>query len=91
MLGNVVGNGRVHRRIDRGTGVDGAGDVELDHLLPQRIPPFIAQRGREGLTPSGQIRVDIAGDKSLLFDTAFQFFHPALRADPRRLGKLTHR
>src|SRR5215510_439466 len=90
MLGNVVGNGRMHCRVDGRTGVDGAGDIELDHLLPQRIPPFIAQRGCEGLAASGLVWIDITGDKPLLFDTALQFFHPALGADVRRLGELAH-
>ena len=76
----------MHRRVDGRTGVDGAGDVELDHLLPQRIPPFIAQRWCEGLAASGLIGVDIAGDKSLLFDTALQFFRPALGLTPGDWG-----
>jgi hypothetical protein len=91
ILADVVGAGRMHGRVAGCAGVDGAGDAELHHFLPQRIPPFITERGREGLTASSYIRVDIAGHKPLLCDTALQLFYPGLGADARRLRQLTDR
>src|SRR5262249_28606956 len=91
VLGNVVRNGRVHRRVNGRAGVDGAGDVEFYHLLPQRIPPFIAQRGREGLAAAGLNWGNIAGQNPLFFEVPFQFLTPGLGAHSWRLGQLTHR
>ena len=81
----------MHGRVERSARVYRPGNVQLRHLLPQGIPPFIGQRWGERLPPAGQVRIDVAGNESLLFDAALKLFDPRLRADPRRLRQLAYR
>src|SRR3990172_13037052 len=88
MVRDVIGVGEVHRRIERGAGVDRAWDVEIDHLFPERIPPFAADRRRERLLAAGDVGIDVATDKAQVVNAALKLIYPFLWPNARGLRQL---
>src|SRR6185437_5117520 len=66
-------------------------NVERDHLLPERIPPLVAERGGQRVDAARHVRVDVAADEAELVDAALELLGAVARADPGRLRQLADR
>ena len=64
--------------------VDHRGDVELDHLLVDRIPVPVGQR-RRGPVPARRVGVQVDADEAVLLDAFLQLGNAGLGIDARRL------
>ena len=83
----IIRAGGVHGRIAAARYVDHRRHVELDHLLVERIPPFVGQRRRIEVA-AGRIGIEIAADEAQLLDAALEFADRVLRRHARRLRQL---
>ena len=62
-------------------------DVELDHLLVDRIPEAVGER-RVGPEAAGRVRVEVAADEAELVHAALELVAAVRRRDARRLRQL---
>jgi hypothetical protein len=79
-----VGAGEVEVGVARLTDVHHRGNIELDHLLVDRVPPAIGER-RVGPHASRRVRVEVDADEAELVDAALQLGNAGLR---RHAGEL---
>src|SRR5215475_8399461 len=63
--------------------------VELDHLLVERIPPFVGERRRVEIAARG-IRIEIAPDEAEFLDAALELLDRRRRRLALRLWQLAH-
>ena len=69
-----------------GGDVDHRGDVVFDHLFVDRVPGFVAQRGR-GPVATTRVWVQVDTDVAVFFDTLFQLGDAGRGVDARGLGQ----
>src|SRR5688572_32546686 len=61
-----------------------ARDIELDHLLVERIPEAIAERRRLDAAALTRIRIEQTSDEALLLHALLEIGNNRFRADARR-------
>ena len=69
--------------------MDHRGNVELHHLLVERIPPAVGERRLLPIAPR-RVRIEIAADKAELLHAALELRDAVRRRHARALRKLAH-
>ena len=85
----IVRAGGVLRRIAAAGDVDHRRHVELDHLLVERIPPFVGERRRVEIA-ARRIGIEIAADDAELLHAALELLDRRGRRLALRLRQLAH-
>ncbi|CCD95517.1 hypothetical protein BRAO375_4360016 [Bradyrhizobium sp. ORS 375] len=80
----IMRAGGVEAGVAAGRDVDHRGDVELDHLLIDRIPVPVRQR-RRGPVAARRVRVQVDADEAVLLDALLELGNARFRVDARRL------
>src|ERR1035437_7937752 len=80
----VMRAGGVKAGVAAGGNVDHGGDVELHHLLVDRVPLSVRQR-RRGPVPARRVRIEVDADATILLDAFLQLRNAGLGVYARRL------